>query len=65
MYRVGQLGACGLSAVQNQEVSARGRLISSVVISIGAIASVCYREVVRSWEGPFTVGVDIVITYNI
>jgi len=26
--------------------------ISSVVISIGATASVRYREVVRSWEGP-------------
>jgi len=25
---------------------------SSVVISIGATASVCYREVVHSWEGP-------------
>jgi len=26
--------------------------ISSVVTLIGATASVCYREVVRSWEGP-------------
>ena len=26
LYRVDQLGACGLSAVWNQEASARGRL---------------------------------------
>ena len=53
--RVGQLGARSLSAVRNEEASARGRLIkhySSVVISFGATASVRYREVVRPWEGP-------------
>ena len=46
-----QLGARSMSAVRNQEASARGST-SSVVISIGATASVRYREVVRSWEGP-------------
>ena len=55
LYGVGQLGARSLSAVRNQGASARGRLIiSSVVISIGATASVRNRdlEVVRSLEGP-------------
>ena len=54
MYRVGQLGAHGLSTVWNQEVSARGRLAyntSCIVFSNRVIASVHYREV-HSWEGP-------------
>ena len=51
---VNQLGARGLSAVQNQESPLVGGRFttSSIVNSIGAVASVRYREIVSWWEGP-------------
>ena len=52
---VNQLGAHGLSTVQNPEESVCGEVwftTSFVVNSIGAIASGRYREVVRWQEGP-------------
>ena len=50
-----QSGACSLSADRNREASARWRLhiyICAVVFSIGATASVLYREITCWWEVP-------------
>jgi len=43
--------ACPLSGIKKRPLVGGWVNISSVVILIGATASVCYREVVRSWEG--------------
>jgi len=43
--------ACPLSGIKKRLLVGGWLNTSSVVISIGATASVCYREV-RSWEGP-------------
>ena len=47
--------ACLLSVVKKRPLVGGSLNTSSVVISIGATASVHYREVVRSWEGGSTV----------
>jgi len=44
--------ACPLSGIKKRPLLWGWLNTSSVVISIGATASVHYREVVRSWEGP-------------
>jgi len=44
--------ACPLSGIKKCPLVGGWLNISSVVISIGATASVRYREVVCSWEGP-------------
>jgi len=44
--------ACPLSGIKKRPLVGGWLNTSSVVISIGATASVRYREVVRSWEGP-------------
>ena len=44
--------ACLLSVVKKRPLVGGSLNTSSVVISFGATASVHYREVVRSWEGP-------------
>ena len=44
--------ACPLSGIKKRLLVWGWLNISSVVIWIGALASVCYREVFRSWEGP-------------
>jgi len=45
--------ACPLSWIKKRPLVGGWLNTSSVVISIGATASVRYREVVHSWEGPF------------
>jgi len=44
--------ACPLSGIEKRPLVGGWLNTSSVVISISATASVRYREVVRSWEGP-------------
>ena len=44
--------ACPLSGIKKRPLVGGWLNTSSIVISIGATASVRYREVVRSWEGP-------------
>ena len=44
--------ACPLSGIKKRPLVGGWLNTSSIVISIGATASVHYREVVRSWEGP-------------
>ena len=44
--------ACPLSGIKKRPLVGGWLNTSSVVISFGATASVRYREVVRSWEGP-------------
>jgi len=44
--------ACPLSGIKKRPLVGGWLNTSSMVISIGATASVRYREVVRSWEGP-------------
>ena len=44
--------ACPLSGIKKRPLIGGWLNTSSVVISFGATASVHYREVVRSWEGP-------------
>ena len=48
--------ACPLSRIKKRPLVGGWLNTSSVVISIGATASVRYREVVRSWEGHFMGG---------
>ena len=47
-----ELVSCLLSGIKNCPLMGGWLNTSSVVISIGATASVHYREVVHSWEGP-------------
>ena len=49
-----QLRACSLSAVRNRECPLVGGClyIIAIVLSIGAMAIVRYREGIRWWEGP-------------
>jgi len=44
--------ACPLSGIKKRLLMGGWLNTSSIVTSIGATASVRYREVVRSWEGP-------------
>ena len=44
--------ACPLSGIKKRPLVGGWLNTSSIVISIGATASVRYTEVVRSWEGP-------------
>ena len=44
--------ACPLSGIKRRPLVGGWLNISCIVVSIRAIASVRYREVVRSWEGP-------------
>ncbi len=43
---------CPLSGIKKRPLVGGFLYISTIVISIGATASVLYREVVRWWEGP-------------
>ena len=44
--------ACPLSGIKRRPLVGGWLNTSCIVVSIRAIASVRYREVVRSWEGP-------------